>query len=427
MLLRPYWLVFSVLLAWGGLVCSPNELKAQADFPLVEVAAVIETPVDTAYRVIGTVNPLRTSMVGSAVAGRVLEVYVNQGDAVEAGQPLAQLRTDTLELELAAAEAELELYRQQLAEMVNGSRVEDIAEAKARSLGAKAAMENAARQLQRLEELMSSGAAIDADIEDARERSIFTQYTHAAAEATLARVEKGPRSEQIAQAAARVELQQQNVLVIKDRIVKHTMIAPFDGFISAKFTEIGAWIESGGQVAEVIELKEVEIQAPTTAENATKLKRGDTVRVEFPELPHKLLTGVVHRIVPVADSRARTFPVLIRLQNEIIDDSPLLLSGMMARIDLPTGKPQVLPLVPKDALVLNQLDRSVFVVEMERSGETGTVRKVPVELGIAMEGLIQVTGDLSAGDLVVVLGNERLIPNSQVRVTNKVISQTAKN
>ncbi len=385
----------------------------------VEVAEVIETEILQGHRVVGTVNPLRTSTVGAATAGRVADFLVNVGQAVTVGQPLAQLRTETLKIELRAANAELELYRQQLVEQQNGSRAEDVAEAEAQLQVARAAQENASAQLVRLRALAASGAATDADLEDARERASITQFAFSAADAAAKRVKSGPREERIAQAAAQVELQQQRVNLIKDRIEKHTLRAPFDGFVSAEYTEVGAWVASGDPVAQVIQLNQVEIQAPVTAQYAIRLKRGDAVRVEFPELPDKLLTGTIDRVVPMADSRARTFPVLVRLDNEIHDGAPLLMAGMLARVDLPAGGQQLMPLVPKDALVLNARERSVYVVDLDaQSSElpTGIVRKVPVQLGVAVDDLIQVSGALSAGQLVVVVGNERLIPESRVKI-----------
>ena len=383
----------------------------------VIVTPVVSSQVRSAYRVVGTVAPLRSSTIGSAVAGRVADFKVDVGQAVVERQPLAQLSTETLEIELSAARAELELYRQQLAELENGSREEDIAEAQAISQGARAAMENADKQLARLKALSTARAATEADLENASERSLFTRFAYAAAEATLKRVRQGPRTEQIAQAQAQVELQLQRARLIEDRISKHTILAPFDGFVAEEHIEVGAWIGTGDPIVQVIQLDQIEIQAAVTASQAVKLSRGDTVRVEFPELPNKLLTGTIDRIVPVAESRARTFPVFVRLANEIRDGAPLLLAGMLARVDLPAGPERTLPLVHKDALVLNQGKCAVFVVQVEtRDGArvAGTVRKVPVELGVAFGNSIHVRGDIAAGDQVVVVGNERLQPGATV-------------
>ncbi len=407
------------------------------DRAAVVVTRVIEGQVNAGRRVVGTVNPLRSSTIGSGVDGRVVEFLIDHGDRVKKNQPLARLRTGTLEIEQAAAEAELTLFEQQLAELENGSRSEDIDEARARLLGAKAAMKNAASRLRRMESLFGSRATAEADVEDARERAEFTRYVVSAAEALLKRIEAGPRVEQIAQAKARVELQKQNVRLIEDRIAKHTVVAPFDGFVAAEFTEVGAWITRGDPIAQIVQLDEVEIEAPTTAEYAVQLRRGDTIRVEFPELPDQLFTGKFERVVPVAELPARTFPIYIRMTNQVRDGVPLLLAGMLARVELPTGQRQIMPLVTKDALVLNEKDRAVFVVDLDSpltqteqtrlteqtqpsNNPTGTVRKVPVELGVAAGGLIQIRGPVRSGDLVVTVGNERLRDGDRVAIVRVI-------
>jgi len=398
------------------------------DLKPVVVETVIEAEVKTGQRIVGTVMPLRTSTIGSAVDGRVQEFSVKRGDKVSLGDRLAQLRTNTLEIELAAAEAELKLFQYQLDELKNGSRPEDIAEAKANHSAAKSAMDNASSQLTRTRSLATTRAASTADLDDAKEKFQTTKFARQATEALLQRIEAGPRTEAIAQAEAQVELQLQRRELIKDRIEKFTIRSPFNGYVSEEYTEIGAWISQGDLIAQVIQLDVVEIETPVSAESVVNLRPGDVVRVEFPELPNELLTGTVDRIVPVAADRSRTFPVTIRLDNIIRDGRPMLLAGMLARVDLPSGKRRKLPLVPKDSLVLNGKDRCVYVVDPDpTSGEgstrSGSVRKVAVDLGVAMGDGIQVVGKIKAGDLVVVVGNERLAPNAKVKVVASLNSQ----
>jgi RND family efflux transporter MFP subunit len=421
---RPLSILF-LLIVFLLIANGPN--VTGQDLAAVVVTRVIEAQVNASRRVVGTVNPLRSSTIGSAVDGRVVEFLINRGDPVKKNQPLARLRAETLEIELAAAEAELNLFEHQLAELENGSRSEDIDEARARMLGAQAAMKNASSRLKRLESLFGSRATAEADVEDARERAEFTRYVVSAAEALLKRIEAGPRVEQIAQAEARVELQRQKARLIEDRIKKHTVVAPFEGFVAMEFTEVGAWVTRGDPIAQVVQLDEVEIEAPTTAEYAVQLRRGDSIRIEFPELPGQLFTGKFARVVPVAAARSRTFPIYIRMTNPIRDGVPLLMAGMLARVELPTGQRQTMPLVTKDALVLNEKDRAVFVVDPDSpsppteqtqtgTNPTGTARRVPVELGVAAGGLIQIRGAVRAGDLVVTVGNERLRDGDRVAI-----------
>lgn len=388
--------------------------KPDAPAP-VEVARVVEAETHVGQRVVGTVQPLRVSTIGSAVDGRVLEFEANHGDPVKKGQRLAQLRTETFEIQIAAARAGLNLAKHQLAELANGSLPEEIAEAEARMNGARAARDAAASRVQRLVTLSEAAATSEAEMEDAKELADSAFYSLMASEAMLKRIKDGPRVESIAQAEARVELQTQNVNLLEDQLKKLSIVSPFDGFVAAEFTEVGAWISRGDPIAQVVQLNEVEIQVPATAEHAVHIRRGDSMRVEFPELPDEIFLGTVDRIVPVAESRARTFPVYVRMKNKFDDEKPMLLAGMLARVELPAARRQVMPLVPKDALVLNQSDRSVFVVD-----ENNVVRRVNVQLGLAVKDLVQVRGDLKEGDLVVITGNERLQPGKKVRIVRTI-------
>lgn len=415
------------------LLCIANfavgRLLFAQDIKPVVVATVIEADVRAGQRVVGTVKPLRTSRIGSALDGRVLQFLVDEGQMIRKGQTLAQLRTKTLEIEQAAATAELQLALSRLSELENGSRPEDIAEADAIMQAARAAAKNADSRLERMESLARGSASSLGELDDAKERADAARFALKANQALLQRIQEGPRKETIAQAEAQVELQKQKLELIKDRLKKSTIIAPFDGFVSAEFTEEGAWINRGDPVVEIIQMDEVEILAPVTAEMVVGLRNGDVIRIEFPEIPNQILTGKVDRIVPVAAAQARTYPVYLRLKNKFENETPMLLAGMLARVDIPVGQRKKYPLVPKDALVLNGNDRSVFVVEYDKNDSssksaTGLVRKVPVELGVALDDRIQVIGEIQAGDFVVVEGNERLVPNSQVKI---VISNKSEN
>ena len=125
--------------------------------------------------------------------------------------------------------------------------------------------------------------------------------------------------------------------------------------------------------------------------------------------------------MPQADQRARTFPVSIRVLNEVSQAGPLIQAGMYARAALPVGKSQVAKLVPKDAIVLGGINPTVYAVTGATGvGDLGNVRSVTVELGVAHGTWIQVQGNIKAGEFVVVQGNERLQPDAQVKLLEVV-------
>jgi len=432
-------LLIPILLTGSAATAQAQKSKSPTNKPpKVVVEAVVKKSIKTGHRSVGTVMPIRKTTVGSAVDGRVLQHNVNQGDPVKKGQILAQLRTASLQIELRAAKAEIELRKQELAELENGSRPEEITEARAKFSAADVFRSNATAKHKRAVALFSKNAINQVDLDDARERFDAAHQAYLAAQAMLKRIEVGPRSEQIAQAQARLELQKARTAQIEDRITKYTITAPFSGFIAREHTEVGAWISQGDAIVEIIELDEVEVHAHVPAKHAVHLQRDVKVRVEFPELPNQIFTGRVERVVPTANVQSRTFPVNIRVQNRIQNSRPMLMAGMLAAVDLPTGQVRNCTLVPKDALVLNGASRSVFVVDptsSSRSGtrnsrgsaEQGTVRSVPVQLGIADGSLIQVLGLGKNDQLVVVRGNERLKAADSISFTRPNRSATRPN
>jgi len=406
------------------LLSSANNCSAFAQQPpaRVVVISVIVQEIAAGNTFVATVLPLKRAVIGSAIDGRITELFASEGDRVEAMRPLAQVLTSTIELELDAAEAELEFRRQALAELENGSLPDEIVQANAKMLGAQSNLEYTQTRFRRLQTLRESNAASDQDLDEAAAAAELAVQNYADLKAAYTLMVAGPRPEKIAQAKAQVAMQQALVDHIKNRIEKYTIRTRFSGYVVAKHTEEGAWVKTGDPVMEVVELDELELEAYVTEQNVPFVKQGMSVRVEIPALPSRSFTGTVAAVIPQADTRSRTFPVKILMQNTIGDEGPLVKAGMFARVELPTGSMQTALMVPKDALVLGGPQPVVFVVS-ESTDEAGqtvtTATPIPVELGVSTNNLIQVKGGLQAGAQVVIEGNERLRPGQPVTIISK--------
>ncbi len=414
-----------------GAVVLAAPVLAQSGPAPVAVARVVEQTVTAGKPFVGTVLPLRTSTVGSAVDGRLIELPVIEGERVVKGQPLARLLTKTLEIELAAAQAELQLRQEERAELEHGSRPEEIEAAQAAVLGAKARMEYAQKDFERVRGLFESSSAARDEMDEAVKEAQATEQEYLETKAAYDLAVAGPRAERIAQARAKVVMQSEQVNRIQDQIEKHTLIAPFDGYVTAKRSEVGAWVARADPVVEVVELDEVEIQAMVLEDYVGHVRLGMEARVAVDSLPNESFTGTVAKIVPQADTRSRSFPVHVRVENRLVSEQPLLKAGMLARVMLPVGQLEQAVLVPKDALVLGGASPSVFVVDPAAKDATspaateGAARLLPVEAGVAHGDLIQVKGDLKAGEFVVVRGNERLRPGQAVVISQVVEGSVA--
>lgn len=412
----------SARLAWGllALVLSGDAFGQLPAQPVVAEAAQ-KRKMPRGETLLGTVKPLRTSTVGSAVEALVEKFPVNEGDAVEKGAVLAQLRVVTTEIELCAARAELALRAQELAELENGSRPEEIAQADAELAAAEAIRGYAVQRLRRAQELVERSAATADELE---ERSSAAAAAERAFDARLAAwllVCAGPRVEKIEQARARVAAQEETVRRLEDQKELHTLRAPFHGYVTKEHTEVGQWIARGSPVAEVVDISQVYVEVPVLENHVWKLRPGmEGIPVDVTSIPGKRLEGRIDSIVPQGDLRSRSFPVNVRVDNPSSGGRPLLAPGMLARVTLPVGDEAEVLAVPKDALVLDQGARQakVWVVLPETGAEgPGSVRPVPVKVGSATDRKwIEVEGALKPGELVIVEGNETVVPARGVKV-----------
>jgi len=400
----------------------------------VVVGKAVEREVAAGQTFIGTLEPRRRSVVGSAVDGRVEEFPLNDGQWVKKGDVLAELLKETIKIEVRNAKAELALRQAELDEMTHGSEEEDKTQAKAKLAAAKAQWDYAKARHNRSEALFQRGTAItQEDMDLSFSNLAAAEQNHIAAKAAYEWTMNWPRPEKLAQAQARFDAQQALVDQLEDRLEKFTIKAPFDGYVVAEHTEVGAWINRGDYIAEVIAIDPIEIdasvpensianlqEAMTQAENAGAMLEA-VVKVDA--LGTQLFAGRVERIVPQADVRSRTFPVKVLLDNPVDGKSHKLKAGMICHVTLPVGKRQKVTLAPKDAIVLGGPTPLVMVVENVIDPMTKVQSPVgnpiPVEIGAAFGDMIQVSGQLKAGTRIVIRGNERLRPGQPLNIVKE--------
>lgn len=394
--------------------------RAQQGPALVSVAPVVELQnAEAGHVFVATVHPLHRSVIGSAVDGRVVEFLVDAGDAVKAKQPLARLLSVQTEILIASAEAELRLKQEELRELKNGARPEEIREAKAKTAVTLSLHDYMQSKLQRTKALFERKAIAEDLLQDDVSKALGAAQAYEAAKAMEDMIVAGPRPEKIAQAEARVAIAQEEVNRLQDILKKHTITTPFDGFVVEEHTEVGQWIKSGELVAVVEDLAEVEVEAQVLENYLDYVRVGSQTRVEINALPNQLFVGEVTRIIPHADERSRNFPVRIRLKNKFdAQGQPLVKSGMFARVWLPVERRERVLVAPNDAVVMGGPAPLVYVAERKsKDAPDAVVRPLAVQLGTAFGKGIELQGEgLGAGLELVIEGNERLRPGQEVRI-----------
>lgn len=181
--------------------------------------------------------------------------------------------------------------------------------------------------------------------------------------------------------------------------------APFHGRIAGREIEVGEFASPGAPVARLVNIDELEVTAQAPDTLLAAVHAGDEVTVSN---GLETMKATVRAVVPVGDIVSRTMELRLVLPKT---DWRI---GSAVQVNLPRSAPKRVTAVHRDALILRADRISVFVV-----GDDQSARQIDVELGAAEGDLIEVTGDIKAGDLVVIRGGERL------RDGQKVVVQTA--
>jgi len=409
--------------------CMPA-VRVAAQGPPAPVSAariILDTPkVQRAF--VGTVLPLRTTIIGSAVDGRVLEFPLRPGDIVEAGGAVTQLKTDTIEREIAIAKSETSLRAAELSEMQR-NEISDISAAKVASAQARLKFSESKRD--RYAELYKNNTIREEEYQLVLTEALEARAALEAMQAEHQNMTKGTQVDKIAQARARTAIASEMVALLETKKRKHTLISPFRGIVTATHTEVGAWLSKGAPAVEVVDLEQVEIEFGVQEQYIARVNVGTPATLHFNALPGQTFTAPVTSVVPRADVKTRTFPVRIRVNNKAnAAGVRLFRAGMYCTVRIDATDVQR-ALVPKDALVLNKDTTLIYVIhKTDPKSLEGTVRLMPVTVGPGSGQYVQVSGptvsSLTKNDLVVTGGNERLRPGQAVRHLERLSTYSKK-
>jgi HlyD family secretion protein len=169
----------------------------------------------------------------AVVAERIVAIDVHEGERVHAGQTLLQLDEAQTRAGLLAAEAQAQQQREALAELVNGPRAEDIAQARANLAAAQAQSREARAYYQRLLALKAKNYVSAADLDRARASVGSADGQLAQTRAALDKLLHGNRPEQIAQGRAALAAALQQAAADRVLLGKLHVVAPRDGLIDS--------------------------------------------------------------------------------------------------------------------------------------------------------------------------------------------------
>lgn len=293
----------------------------------------------------GALEPARQANLRAEIGGPILEVRVEAGQRVGAGDLLLRLDDAALRENVRSAESAVRVNREQA------------------DLGR--------RNLERAERLVAAGAIADQSVEQAR-------ATRLAAEAGLADAES-------------------RLTAARKQLEKSEIRAPFAGIVSVRPANAGDVVQPGTPLVTVIDPGSMELEAAIPLEALDSIRVGLRVDFSVPGYESRRFAGTVSRISPSVDPVTRQLPVTITIPNP----GGTLVAGLFAegRVSVRSGRLLAVPFAALD------LRGAAPVLTVLRSGRTVSL---PASVGLRDEALemVEITEGLVEGDTVL-LGSVR--------------------
>ncbi len=187
-----------------------------------------------------------------------------------------------------------------------------------------------------------------------------------------------------------------------DSQARTKILAPFAGVVVERVKRPGERVSEGDDVLRLVDQEHLEIVARAPLEFYGYAMPGQVLELRAGK---RTATGVVRTVVAVGDANTHQFEVRLDI------DSGVFPVGQILRVAIPNDEQREVLAVPRDALVLRPDGQSVFVVD-----ESSAAQQVAVTTGVGSGDHIEIFGDISAGDQVIIRGNERLQPGQSVSI-----------
>ncbi|MGI9218848.1 MAG: efflux RND transporter periplasmic adaptor subunit [Hydrogenophaga sp.] len=354
----------------------------------VQVTKVTKGQVTPEIFGIGQVEARRSWLVGPTVAGRVLGVQVDVGQAVQPGQALAEMDPVDLDQRLAALDASL--ARAQSTQQAAGAQVAD----------AQARRALAAANLKRNEDLAQQ-AFISAGALEARSQEVAS----ANAGLQAAQANLGGTAQDLSRLRAeRAALAQQRGNL--------KLVAPAAAVVTARDAEAGTTVVAGQAVLRLVDPASLWVKLRVDQGRSAGLAPGLVARIALRSRPGEVFDGRVVRVEALADAVTEE-----RLAMVAFDALPAGVSvGEMAEVTLalpPTAEHLLLP----NAAVQQQEGQTGVWRLLD-----GTLAFAPVTLGVqGLDGTVQVLKGLNEGDTVVLYSQGALKPDARISVVEQLV------
>lgn len=346
---------------------------------------------------VGTLQARATADLYAKANGQIVEMRVDTGDRVRAGQTLARIDSGELGERVAQAQAAL-----RMAEATLGERRANLGIARSTADRTRNLFEQQLVSQQQNEQVQSELQAAAAQVEVAQ------------ASVSQARANVG---------AARAELE------------KTVITAPFSGVIGKRYLDRGAFAATNRPVFSLVDLSRIKTTVALTEKDAARVRVGQRALVAAEADPSAQFQGVVARIASVFDPNTNTTEAEIEIDNP----DGRLKPGMFANVSIAFAVEPGAILVPRSAVVEDERETFLFLAQQgpappaapqesgkgeqgppKAAGPSWTAKRVAVKrIGTGTDpkhDQVAIEGPVEAGQSVITLGQQDLRDGSPVMI-----------
>lgn len=271
--------------------------------------------------------------IATKYAGRIVEIYANEGDFIEAGDIVARMQIDVLNAQLNEAEAQWQKANTAVAsaEAQVAVRQSDVAAAKALVVQRASELENAKRRFDRTKQLTEKGSASMQQLDDdeAAVRSAEATLTAARAQVKAAEAAVISAESQVNGARSAVTAAEATIERIKVDIADSQLKAPRAGRVQYRVAEPGEVLPSGGKVLNMVDLTDVYMTFFLPETVVGRVALGNDARIVLDTFPDYVIPAKVSYISSVAQFTPKTvetaeerqklmFRVKVRISPELL-------------------------------------------------------------------------------------------------------------
>ncbi len=330
-----------------------------------------------AIRATGSLAAQEQAMLSAKVTGRLERLSVDIGTVLRQGELVAQIEPRDYELGLQQAAAALAQARAELGLPLEGDDDQIELERVTAVRQAKAVLEEAGKNRDRVKSLSASGIASQSEVD-----TVESTYTVALARYEAAREAARGRVATVAQRRAELEL-------ARKRLADASVRAPFDGAVQTRPATVGEYVDAGTPIAQLVKTDPLRLRLEVPERECILVRTGQVVHVTI-EGETNIYSGRIARLSPALDEQTRT----LRVEADVPRQGPLR-PGLFAKAQIIVAEQEAALTVPPEALLTFAGLEKVVVVH------DGTAAEKVVTTGRRGADWVELVSGLKAGDTVV--------------------------